>query len=120
NDGLQFRSRLGCQAARRTSRTDRGFSRRRAGRALAGLKAETCCNGTSPGRGWSGLMMAAIPSTSDLRNRTMSKKKSTSEATKITAVKKGEIYENKHKDLIEITNGRLKDEGNLGMSFEGK
>lgn len=40
--------------------------------------------------------------------------------TKITAVKKGEIYENKHHDLIEVTSARLKDEGDLGMSFEGK
>ena len=50
----------------------------------------------------------------------MSKKSATKTAAKITTVKKGEIYENKHHDLIEVTNGRLKDEGDLGMSFEGK
>ena len=51
----------------------------------------------------------------------MSKKAATkTAATKITTVKKGEIYENKDHDLIEVTNGRLKDEGDLGMSFEGK
>jgi hypothetical protein len=50
----------------------------------------------------------------------MSKKAATKTAAeKITAVKKGEVYENKHHDLIEVTNGRLKDEGDLGMSFEG-
>lgn len=50
----------------------------------------------------------------------MSKKKSTVEAAKITAVKKGEIYETKHRDLVEVVNGRLKDEGELGQSFEGR
>lgn len=50
----------------------------------------------------------------------MSKKAGTKTATtRITAVKKGDIYENKHHDLIEVTSGRLKDEGELGMSFEG-
>jgi hypothetical protein len=41
-------------------------------------------------------------------------------APKITAVKKGDIYENKQYDLIEVTNGRLKDEPGLGSSFEGR
>ena len=50
----------------------------------------------------------------------MSKKATTKTAAKITTVKKGEIYENKHHDLIEVVNGRLKDEGDLGLSFEGK
>ena len=51
----------------------------------------------------------------------MAKKSATkTAAAKITTVKKGEIYENKHHDLIEVVNGRLKDEGDLGMSFEGK
>ena len=50
----------------------------------------------------------------------MPKKNASKTAAKITAVKKGEIYENKHHDLIEVVNGRLKDEGDLGMSFEGK
>ena len=51
----------------------------------------------------------------------MSKKAATKKsAPKITSVKKGEIYENKHGDLIEVANGRLKDEGELGSSFEGR
>jgi hypothetical protein len=47
-------------------------------------------------------------------------KKNAAAATKITAVKKGEIYETQHKDLVEVVNGRLKDEGDLGTSFEGR
>lgn len=51
----------------------------------------------------------------------MSKKKAaTASAPKITAVKKGEVYETKHQELIEVVNGRLKDEGELGTSFDGK
>jgi ribosomal protein L12E/L44/L45/RPP1/RPP2 len=52
----------------------------------------------------------------------MSKKPAAIKATeaKITAVKKGEIYENKQRNLIEVVNARLKDEGDLGMSFQGK
>lgn len=50
----------------------------------------------------------------------MSKRKTTAEAAKITTVKKGEIFETKQKDLVEVVNGRLKDEGDLGTSFEGK
>ena len=50
----------------------------------------------------------------------MSKKAAKTAVEKITAVKKGEIYETKHKDLVEVVNGRLKDEGDLGISFEGK
>ena len=52
----------------------------------------------------------------------MSTKKTAKKTTapKITSLKKGEVYENKHHDLIEVTNGRLKDEGDLGMSFDGR
>jgi hypothetical protein len=47
----------------------------------------------------------------------MSKKKTN---VAITTVKKGEIYETKHQELLEVANGRLKDEGDLGTSFEGR
>jgi hypothetical protein len=39
---------------------------------------------------------------------------------KIEKVAKGNYYETKDKVLIVVTNGRLKDEGELGQSFEGK
>ena len=38
---------------------------------------------------------------------------------KIAKVAKGEIYETKHAELLEVANARLKDEGDLGISFEG-
>ncbi|HEY0984824.1 winged helix-turn-helix domain-containing protein [Schlesneria sp.] len=38
---------------------------------------------------------------------------------KITKVAKGEIYETHHAEMLEVTNARLKDEGDLGISFEG-
>ena len=41
-------------------------------------------------------------------------------STKITSVKKGDIYEAKSGQLIEVTNGRLKTEGEHGSSFEGR
>ena len=41
-------------------------------------------------------------------------------STKITSVKKGDIYETKSGQLIEVTNGRLKTEGEQGSSFEGR
>lgn len=41
-------------------------------------------------------------------------------STKITNVKKGDIYETKSGQLIEVTNGRLKTEGDQGSSFEGR
>ncbi len=41
-------------------------------------------------------------------------------STKITSVKKGDIYETKSGQLIEVTNGRLKSEGEQGSSFEGR
>jgi len=41
-------------------------------------------------------------------------------STKITSVKKGDIYETKSGQLIEVTNGRLKSEGDQGSSFEGR
>jgi hypothetical protein len=92
------------------------------------MNAETRNLPASPDRGWLGLMMAAKPSQTNLRNRNMAKKSTTPAKTKatpknepkITAIKKGEIYENKHHDLIEVANGRLKDEGDLGSSFEGR
>ena len=46
------------------------------------------------------------------------KKKTT--GAKPTRVAKGEVWETKHGTLIEVTNGRLKDEGELGHSFEGR
>ena len=39
---------------------------------------------------------------------------------KIEKVAKGNYYETKDHALILVTNGRLKDEGELGQSFEGK
>ena len=39
---------------------------------------------------------------------------------KIEKVAKGNYYETKDKALIVVTNGRLKDEGELGQSFEAK
>ena len=41
-------------------------------------------------------------------------------ATKITRVKKTEIYQTRSGQLIEVTNGRLKDEGEQGVSFTGR
>ena len=38
---------------------------------------------------------------------------------KIAKLAKGEIYETKHAELLEVANARLKDEGDLGISFEG-
>ncbi|HEY0985112.1 HTH domain-containing protein [Schlesneria sp.] len=49
---------------------------------------------------------------------TKTKSKAGTEAT-IAKVAKGEIYETKHAELLEVTNARLKDEGDLGISFEG-
>ena len=39
---------------------------------------------------------------------------------KIEKVAKGNYYETKDHSLLVVTNGRLKDEGELGQSFEGK
>lgn len=39
---------------------------------------------------------------------------------KITKVAKGERYESKDGQLIEVTNGRLRNEGDLGHSFTGR
>lgn len=39
---------------------------------------------------------------------------------KITSVRKGDIYETNSGQLIEVTNGRLQDEGEHGSSFEGR
>jgi hypothetical protein len=39
---------------------------------------------------------------------------------KIEKVAKGNYYETKDHALLVVTNGRLKDEGDLGQSFEGK
>ncbi len=39
---------------------------------------------------------------------------------KIEKVAKGNYYETKDKSLIVVTNGRLKDDGELGQSFEAK
>ena len=56
-----------------------------------------------------------------IEDSNMSTKKTAKKASaQITSVKKGEIYENQHNDLIEVANGRLKDEGELGSSFEGR
>ena len=41
-------------------------------------------------------------------------------SAKITSVRKGDIYETNSGQLIEVTNGRLKDEGEHGASFEGR
>ncbi len=41
-------------------------------------------------------------------------------STKITSVRKGDIYETNSGQLIEVTNGRLQDEGELGSSFAGR
>lgn len=41
-------------------------------------------------------------------------------STKITSVKKGDIYETKSAQLLEVTNGRLKTEGEQGASFAGR
>ena len=43
-----------------------------------------------------------------------------SKSAKITSVRKGDIYETNSGQLIEVTNGRLKDEGEHGSSFEGR
>src|SRR5688572_6341355 len=40
--------------------------------------------------------------------------------SKIEKVAKGSYYETKTHTLVLVTNGRLKDEGDLGQSFEGK
>ncbi|MFV0443346.1 MAG: winged helix-turn-helix domain-containing protein [Planctomycetaceae bacterium] len=39
---------------------------------------------------------------------------------KITSVRKGDIYETSSGQLLEVTNGRLQDEGEHGSSFEGR
>jgi hypothetical protein len=39
---------------------------------------------------------------------------------KVEKVAKGSHYETKTHTLVLVTNGRLKDEGELGHSFEGK
>ena len=39
---------------------------------------------------------------------------------KITSVRKGDIYETSSGQLLEVTNGRLQDEGEHGASFEGR
>lgn len=39
---------------------------------------------------------------------------------KITSVRKGDIYETNSGQLIEVTNGRLQDDGKHGASFEGR
>lgn len=39
---------------------------------------------------------------------------------KITSVRKGDIYETNSGQLIEVTNGRLKDDSEHGSSFEGR
>ena len=41
-------------------------------------------------------------------------------STKITSVRKGDIYETSSGQLLEVTNGRLQDEGEHGASFEGR
>ena len=41
-------------------------------------------------------------------------------STKITSVRKGDIYETNSGQLLEVTNGRLQDEGEHGASFEGR
>lgn len=41
-------------------------------------------------------------------------------SAKITSVRKGDIYETNSGQLTEVTNGRLKDEGEHGSSFEGR
>ncbi len=41
-------------------------------------------------------------------------------STKITSVRKGDIYETSSGQLLEVTNGRLTDEGDHGSSFEGR
>jgi len=50
----------------------------------------------------------------------MAKKSTSKPEAVITTVKKGEIYETKHQELIEIVSGRLKNEGDLGTSFDAK
>ncbi len=44
----------------------------------------------------------------------------TTKTAKIEKVAKGQHYEMKDHNLVVVTNGRLKDEGELGASFEGK
>lgn len=41
-------------------------------------------------------------------------------SAKITSVRKGDIYDTKSGQLIEVTNGRLTDEGEYGSSFAGR
>ncbi|WP_437226040.1 winged helix-turn-helix domain-containing protein [Planctomicrobium sp. SH661] len=41
-------------------------------------------------------------------------------SAKITSVRKGDIYETNSGQLIEVTSGRLQDEGEHGSSFEGR
>lgn len=41
-------------------------------------------------------------------------------SAKFTSVRKGEIYETNSGQLLEVTNGRLTDEGDHGSSFEGR
>ena len=38
----------------------------------------------------------------------------------ITSVRKGDIYRTKSGQLVEVTNGRLQEEGDLGSSFAGR
>ena len=40
--------------------------------------------------------------------------------TKVEKVAQGQYYETKDTQLVLVTNGRLKDDGELGRSFEGK
>ncbi|MFV0442875.1 MAG: winged helix-turn-helix domain-containing protein [Planctomycetaceae bacterium] len=44
----------------------------------------------------------------------------TTKTKKITSVRKGDIYETNSGQLLEVTNGRLQDEGEHGSSFEGR
>lgn len=41
-------------------------------------------------------------------------------SAKITSVRKGDIYETSSGQLLEVTNGRLKDDAEHGSSFEGR
>lgn len=41
-------------------------------------------------------------------------------STNITSIKKGEIYETRSGQLLEVTNGRLQQDGDLGASFTGR
>lgn len=65
-----------------------------------------------------GLMIAADHQSQHQLGRVHIATKTTS--AKFTSVRKGEVYETRSGQLIEVTNGRLRNEGEQGASFTGR